>query len=107
IARPYGFQGEVWSTDGTEHGTREILGDYELVPNGVWGEAMLFGDWLTFFAKDDNGDYFLWRTDGSGPGTAPVRSNTCRTLRVQDPWDEPRYMRDGQLFVGAACYSPS
>jgi ELWxxDGT repeat protein len=88
----FGSFGDLWATDGTVAGTREILG---AVPYALTA----FRGALYFFLErggTDEAPWALWRSDGTTEGTVPVRA-----LGYHDPDRpiEPTIVGDELFFV--------
>lgn len=66
---------ELWVSDGTPGGTRQVA---DLYPGGNGGARSLtpFGDHVVFGARDANGDNAIWVSDGTEPGTVRLASSS-------------------------------
>lgn len=71
-----GGKQNLYETDGTETGTKQITtsGFSVIVPNGQQTEVFTeFGNALYFVASDWTNGYELWKTDGTDAGTVMVK----------------------------------
>ena len=63
---------ELWTTDGTEAGTRQVV---DLAPGPGWSDPISLervGDYVVFVAESSSGATQVWSTDGSASGTRLV-----------------------------------
>jgi ELWxxDGT repeat protein len=63
---------ELWITDGTASGTKELIAP-TTGGNSDVRELTLMGNAMYFAATATNGHRTLWKSDGTFPGTNPVR----------------------------------
>src|SRR3954464_12913438 len=98
LGSPYGDEGILWSTDGTEEGT--VMISSSLCPSGCTGIHPLgmVGDVALLAPAVDTGSLRLWRSDGTAAGTYPLTGPLQVLSGAAFP---PQSVRGSLLFV--AC----
>jgi len=74
------YGNEWWTTDGTEAGTQLLKDINPADENGLFASSSYLGEGFVYYNDDlyftgqDDGDYELWKTDGTANGTVLVKN---------------------------------